>query len=446
MLGVTIVVQMWISLGAGFLALRAGFQNIDRSMYEAGAIEGIRNRWQELIYIVIPSMGPQLMFAAVMQIVSSFTAGTVAQNLVGFPSTDYKAHTIMTHAFDYGWQRFEMGERAQLAIDSIKLLNPKGLPTYSEYLDSAESSQAIEETPSALFRIEGENARYKSDPTLYPTFDNSSYLASPADPRKMVYNTLGSGSWKKALQTVTWEIPEEEIGSGGWYKIGIKARQDQIRGFDSNRRVYIDGEVPCQELDRVEFAYDTDWAVVTPKSGSEDIYVWLEGGMSHTISLEAVTGDIGEYLRQLDSIVRELNTYYRKVLMITGPSPDKYTDYYVHEKIPELVDRFSCISAELKDVQSGIESLTESKGTEAAALENMAVILDKCIKKPMRIPSYLSQIKDSITSLSAWGVIGVFDHFGCSRLHDISHNKEYCKDEYQRYDHLLVYELRELFF
>ncbi len=293
-------------------------------------------------------------------------------------------------------------ERAQLAIDSIKLLNPKGLPTYSEYLDSAESSQAIEETPSALFRIEGENARYKSDPTLYPTFDNSSYLASPADPRKMVYNTLGSGSWKKALQTVTWEIPEEEIGSGGWYKIGIKARQDQIRGFDSNRRVYIDGEVPCQELDRVEFAYDTDWAVVTPKSGSEDIYVWLEGGMSHTISLEAVTGDIGEYLRQLDSIVRELNTYYRKVLMITGPSPDKYTDYYVHEKIPELVDRFSCISAELKDVQSGIESLTESKGTEAAALENMAVILDKCIKKPMRIPSYLSQIKDSITSLSAW--------------------------------------------
>lgn len=68
-LGVTIVVQMWISLGAGFLALRAGFQNIDRSQYEAGAIEGIKSRWQELIYITIPSMGPQAMFAAVMQIV-----------------------------------------------------------------------------------------------------------------------------------------------------------------------------------------------------------------------------------------------------------------------------------------------------------------------------------------------------------------------------------------
>ncbi len=113
-LGVTIIVQLWISLGAGFLAMRAGFQSIDHTLYEAGAIEGIRTKWQELTYIVIPSMGPQLMFAAVMQIVGSFTAGTVAQSLVGFPSTDYKAHTIMTHAYDYGWVRFEMGYSAAI--------------------------------------------------------------------------------------------------------------------------------------------------------------------------------------------------------------------------------------------------------------------------------------------------------------------------------------------
>jgi len=115
-LGAAIVVQLWISLGTGFLALRAGFQNIDRSLYEAGAIEGIRTKWQELVYIVIPSMGPQLMFAAVMQIVSSFTAGTVAQKLVGFPSTDYKAHTIMTHAYDYGWVRYEMGYASAICM------------------------------------------------------------------------------------------------------------------------------------------------------------------------------------------------------------------------------------------------------------------------------------------------------------------------------------------
>ena len=115
-LGASIVVQLWISLGAGFLALSAGFRSIDRTQYEAGAIEGIRNRWQELVYITIPSMKPQMLFAAVMQIVSSFTGGAVVQSLAGFPSTDYKAHTMMSHAYDYGWMRFEMGYASAICL------------------------------------------------------------------------------------------------------------------------------------------------------------------------------------------------------------------------------------------------------------------------------------------------------------------------------------------
>ena len=137
-LGVTIVVQLWISLGAGFLALRAGFQNIDRTMYEAGAIEGIKNRWQELFKITIPSMGPQLLFAAVMQISTSFTVGMVGQNLVGLPSTDYAAHTIMNHATDYGWVRYEMGYSSAICfvLFAAMLLANKGVNwILGKYLD-----------------------------------------------------------------------------------------------------------------------------------------------------------------------------------------------------------------------------------------------------------------------------------------------------------------------
>ena len=108
-LGVVIIVQLWISLGAGFLAIRAGFQGIPRDRYEAGAIEGIKTRTQELLYITIPAMGPQLLFAAVMQITASFAAGDVSRFLTAFPTTDYRAHSIMNHAFDYGSMRFEMG-------------------------------------------------------------------------------------------------------------------------------------------------------------------------------------------------------------------------------------------------------------------------------------------------------------------------------------------------
>lgn len=108
-MGVVIVVQLWLSLGAGFLALRAGLQGIPRDRYEAGAIEGVKNRFQELMTVTVPAMGPQLLFAAVMQITASFTAGDVGRFLTAFPSTDYAAHTIMTHAFDYGSIRYEMG-------------------------------------------------------------------------------------------------------------------------------------------------------------------------------------------------------------------------------------------------------------------------------------------------------------------------------------------------
>ena len=132
------VVQLWMSMGAGFLAIRAGFQNIDKSMYEAGAIEGIKNRWQELFYITIPSMGPQLLFAAVIQISASFTVGVVGQNLVGLPSTDYAAHTIMNHATDYGNIRYEMGYASAICfvLFAAMLLANKGINwLLGKYLD-----------------------------------------------------------------------------------------------------------------------------------------------------------------------------------------------------------------------------------------------------------------------------------------------------------------------
>lgn len=137
-LTVVIIVQLWMSMGAGFLAIRAGFQNIDKSMYEAGAIEGIKNRWQELLYITIPSMGPQLLFAAVIQISASFTVGVVGQNLVGLPSTDYAAHTIMNHATDYGNIRYEMGYASAICfvLFAAMLLANKGINwLLGKYLD-----------------------------------------------------------------------------------------------------------------------------------------------------------------------------------------------------------------------------------------------------------------------------------------------------------------------
>ena len=137
-MGVLIVVQLWMALGAGFLAIRAGLQGIPRDRYEAGAIEGIKNRGQELIYVTIPAMGPQLMFAAVMQITSSFTAGDIGRMLTAFPTTDYAGHTIMTHAYDYGSIRYEMGYSSAICfvLFSVMLIANWGIKKIlGKYLD-----------------------------------------------------------------------------------------------------------------------------------------------------------------------------------------------------------------------------------------------------------------------------------------------------------------------
>jgi len=111
-----IVVALWTSLGTAFLSFIAGLQGIDKAQYEAGAVDGIRNRWQELWYITLPNMKPQLMFGAVMSITSSFGFGGVVTALCGFPSVDYAAHTIMHHLDDYGGQRFEIGYSSTIAV------------------------------------------------------------------------------------------------------------------------------------------------------------------------------------------------------------------------------------------------------------------------------------------------------------------------------------------
>ncbi len=111
-----IVVALWTSLGTAFLSFIAGFQTIDRSMYEAAAVDGIKNRWQELWYITLPTMRPQLMFGAVLAITNSFGFGAVVDALCGFPSVDYAAHTIMHHLSDYGGSRYEIGYASAIAV------------------------------------------------------------------------------------------------------------------------------------------------------------------------------------------------------------------------------------------------------------------------------------------------------------------------------------------
>lgn len=288
-------------------------------------------------------------------------------------------------------------EKAEFAVKSFTFYQYEAPAAYT-----APSDSDLTQAQGQKITLEGETAAYKSSRTLYPTADKSSYLTSSANgssPTKTRYNTIGSGSWTQSTQTVTWEF---NVDKAGYYKIGIRGRQDQMRGMYSNRRLYVNGEIPCLEANQIKFYYDTDWSITTPKSeNGDDLYFYLQAG-TNTISLEAVPGEIGEIMGNLDELVYNINSYYRQIRQITGPDPDEYNNYMIDTAIPSIVPDFKEYAKTLRDKKAEIEKLSGSGGTEAETLEKMAIVLDKCIKKPDLIPEMMSQIKDNITSVSSF--------------------------------------------
>jgi multiple sugar transport system permease protein len=116
MLYVVMFVSLWMSMGAGFLVFLAGLRNVPTDLYEAGDIDGIRNKFQQMWLITLPMMKPQLLFGAVMSIVASFAVFDIAVALTGMPSANYAAHTIVAHLYDYAFIRFELGYASAISV------------------------------------------------------------------------------------------------------------------------------------------------------------------------------------------------------------------------------------------------------------------------------------------------------------------------------------------
>ena len=115
-LPVIIVISLWMSMGTSFLVFLAGLQDVPRELYEAGMVDGVQNALQEVFYITLPVMRPQLLFGAVRAIVNSFAVFQVAAQVAGLPSPLYAGHTIVAHLYDYGFIRFEMGYASAIAV------------------------------------------------------------------------------------------------------------------------------------------------------------------------------------------------------------------------------------------------------------------------------------------------------------------------------------------
>ncbi|MBR1724259.1 MAG: ABC transporter substrate-binding protein, partial [Ruminococcus sp.] len=233
-------------------------------------------------------------------------------------------------------------EKAQFALKDLTLYQYTAPGDYSAPSDADLATAADE-----LISLEGELANEKSDRTLFPTSDMHSYITSCVNgtsPTKTRYNTIGKQSWTQSTQAATWNVT---VAKDGWYKIGIRAKQDVMRGMYSNRRLYIDGVVPNKQSDQIKFYYNSDWTITTPTvtddENADPVYYYLSAGQ-HTLTLEAVPGEIGAIMGELADITYDINNYYRRIRQITGPDPDEYNNYMIDKTIPEIIPDFKAYS------------------------------------------------------------------------------------------------------
>jgi len=293
---------------------------------------------------------------------------------------------------------------ANVAITKIIVANLLEEPDYSEYALSTKNSNNYGSEYQNIIYVQGETPYRSTHTVLYPTYDRQGVLTlsndgSMNDPAKLRLNTIGQSSWKVAGQSILWKF---DIERSGYYEIGMRARQNLSRGVFSTRRVYIDNQILFKELNEIEIVYDPHWQI--KMLGDDAPYlIYLEKG-SHEIALEAVSGRMGKYVSQLQSLILEMNDLYRKMIMITGTSPDIYCDYRLNQEIPDMNNRITSYIKKLRDIRNALEREEVKNGSGTVILEQIAIQLESFISKPRSVPGRLSNFQDNISSLSAWAL------------------------------------------
>jgi ABC-type glycerol-3-phosphate transport system substrate-binding protein len=281
-----------------------------------------------------------------------------------------------------------------VAIGAIRILPPVSYPPYENYLQQHSGQTAVS---GVEILVQAEDTLYKSDTVLYPVYDRSGADTIPNDPTRLKLNTLGGQPWKEPGQYAVWEVPVEKAGL---YKIGIRARQNLARGLVSNRRLYINGEVPFAEVGCIEFPFSDQWQFLTLGDGAREFLFYLDEGINE-IKLEVVPGRLGDVIAQLEDVSFTLNYLYRKILMITGSDPDAYRDYQLELEVPFLLETFNDAMERVKLNRTEIERMSGQGLMEGAAIMNTLVVqLEGFLKKPATIPVRLSNYQQNISSFA----------------------------------------------
>ena len=244
--------------------------------------------------------------------------------------------------------------------------------------------------------VQGESAQLRSSPSLYARYDRSSPDTKPYSVTNTVLNYIGGDPWNKAGQWIEWRF---EVPQDGWYTISVKARQAYQRGSVSCRSLYIDGEIPFDEMAEISFGYNTSWNIYTLSDGEGAPYTFYLSQGEHTVRLEATLGEMGPILKRLEDSIYRLNLIYRKILVLTGVNPDRFRDYNLAKVYPGVIEAMDLESKRLYKLVDDTVAITGQKSDRVAVAQTLAVQLESFVNYNERITQQFVNFKDNITSL-----------------------------------------------
>ena len=283
-----------------------------------------------------------------------------------------------------------------MIIRSIVLAPVTEYDSYETYLAAQPEVKMSEDAKTWMTTIQGEKAVTRSSPSLYARYDHASPATEPYDVYHTILNYIGGDPWNTAGQWIEWEF---DVPEDGYYNISVKARQTYQRGGLSCRTVYIDGEVPFDEMSSVAFAYDTNWKMRTLADENGTPYRFYLTAGKHSIRLEVTLGDMGSILKDMESSIYRLNQIYRKILVLTGVSPDRFRDYNLDKVYPEVIEAMELESLRLYKLVDDAVEMTGQKNDRVAVAQTLAVQLEQFVERHERITQSFSNFKDNITSL-----------------------------------------------
>jgi len=289
-----------------------------------------------------------------------------------------------------------VSQREPMIIRQFKIYQQEEPLAYKDILKQYEA-EGLKETEGQLIVIQGENAIAKSSPMLYPVSDRTSPAVYPYSVSKTKINTIGGYNWRMPGQWIEWEI---DVPETGLYQIGFKAKQNFVRGIYSTRRLTIDGKVPFMEMDEVAFRYQSGYRMDVMGDDNPYLYHLTEG--KHVLKLEVSLGQYASLIREVEESLLNLNSMYRKILMITGTAPDEIRDYRVEKQVPGLLDVFQAESDRLKSVTAQLKLLSGHSSDQEALLKTMTIQLDEMITDPETIPRRLKAYKVNTGGIGTW--------------------------------------------